>query len=231
MVTWNIGGLKVFNDSTITQSSTKREYARKRLVARSSEARRQLTVRRYFSVSLAGLIITGEQLDEIRAFEAATANTSPFLVRLSTFHLFENHNGAPAFLGVGNGSEQTFQLTKTTSYQGDTYTDIIHYPNDNYPAMRDLNHDDWTALPPVRIYRGNPNSGGIDITSDCVIDRLTGEVTTAQNGALYVKGGFYWKMICPTPISVTPIKGGYFEIDSGVQFVEPFPDGGEVSDD
>ena len=228
-----MGGPKVFNDSTITQSSTKREYQRRRLVARASEARRQLSVRRYFSVSLGGLLISGEQLDEIRAFEAATRQgMENFLVRLSTFHLLEDYDHRPAFLGVGNGTEQTFQVTKKTSYQGDEYSDVIRFLNWNYPEMRDLCEQEWFPMPETQVWRGLPVWNGefwqgLEITDDCAIDRLTGQITGTQTGNLYVTGGFYWEMICPTGISVSP-KGPYFEISEGVQFIEPFPVGGEL---
>lgn len=185
-------------------------------------------------------MVNDEQLEEIRAFEASTRQgIDPFLVRIASYDHLENADGSASFLGTGNGTPQVFQLKKRTSYQGEVFSDAVNYPWFDYPALEDLNRDEWQPLRPLQIWQGSPTLNpyredvgaplylGTEITSQCSINRLSGQITTTASGALYATGGFLWKMISLSSFGVS-IEACVFKINDGVQFVEPMPDGGEV---
>lgn len=245
MPSWNASdGLLVWNDSVIQESTSRREFMGRRLVARASEASRQFSVNRYWTVDLSGLQLMAAQLTEIRAFENEIGFGTPFLVRLSTYCLLEDevigtHNTvsySPTLLGEGTGSSDTFQICKRSSIQGRApRIDPIYYPNYDYPPLKDLNGLDWTALPPLRVWGGAPVFNdltrvwtGNDVTSSCTIDRNAGTVTVSGFDSWYVTGGFYWKMKLFSSIPVKPMGAGLYVVPDGVQMVEPFPEGGEV---
>lgn len=237
MPSWNDQYL-IFNDSIVQESVARREYLGKRLTSRASEARRQFTTRRYWTVDLSGLQLSEAQLEEIRALEAVNQFTEPVLLRLSSYCTLENaaHQAAP--LGMGNGTLQTFPLLKSSSIQGrPARLDRIYWPNYDYPALTDLNGQTWQPLPPLRIWQGAPPTvnlqtmqwTGTEITSACTIDRDFGRVTTSAIGQLWATGGFYWRMVLPAGVPITPMGAGLFVVKEGVQMVEPFPEGGEVA--
>lgn len=225
--TWNDEYL-IFNDSIVQESEGSPRFATRRIQAGESEVRRQFRARARWALDLSGLQLSGEQYEELLAFQLAVKGMlNPFLVRNVRNCLLENEAGDGALIGVGDGATTEFQLQKTYSVQGRSTVQTVSFPNWNYPPLFDLSCNVYDVLPSLRVaVAGADGSNEIDVTPflqsvgrNTGLVRLGAPPTRGQLVRAY--GGFYTRMIAnQDDIPVSP-KGAYFMVKKGTSFEEP----------
>lgn len=225
----------IFNDSIIQESSGSPRWSTIRLADEVSEVRKPFRSIPLWTIDLSGLLMTPHQYEELLAFQYQIEGMlNPFLIRNVRNCLFENFRGEGQLLGEGTADETTtFQLIKTRPIQGRTSTEIIRYPNWEYPDLLDINDNVWAILPELQLYAGGTPTvkGDLIPTLDMVVDRNTGLVTVpVEEGVpVYAYGGFFTKVIAnEDEIPVKPDRN-MFRVSKGVTFSQPV--GGDVNAD
>lgn len=131
----------------------------------------------YWRFSLGGLTLHPSQIDEWDAFfDAAEGMANPVLFRLNSKRFVITKE----LIGTGDGSESTFQLQKSRSYQGrPPKIETIKFPWHNYPPQKLPNG--VTILPTeyVKIYTGADADSATEMLwqDGWDLDRETGIIT------------------------------------------------------
>lgn len=209
----------IFNDSMIGQSKGDARWLTLRTADRTSETRKPLASVPRWTLDLSDLQLSAEQHEELLAFGYEVQGMlNPFLIRNIRNCTLEDVAGNASVIGVGNGSQQTFQLSKARPIQGRAgYREIVRFPNVAYPYLHNVSGDVWDELPELAIWVNDSYTANYDV------NRTTGAVTfNPPSGAIVsATGGHYTLMIANQDgIPTTPDAGCYI-ISEGISFAEP----------
>lgn len=225
----------IFNDSTIQESSGSPRWSTVRIVNEIAEVRKPFRSQPLWTIDLSNLQLTPAQYEELLAFQwQIEGMLNPFLIRNVRNCRFESFDGRGQLLGMGDGIQSTFQLKKTRPIQGRTSSEIIRYPNWDYPPLRDWNGNVWAVSPEVQLYVGGDgtgqNKGDMVPRAAMTVDRNTGFVTIPtpdEDAPIWAYGGFFTLVVAnEDEIPVKPVRN-LFRVDKGVTFSEPIGGGGE----
>jgi|GEM_PF-4902807 len=174
-------------------------------------------------ISLSGITLLSSEIDTWDAFvEAAEGMARPVLFRLNSRRFaIEQHQ-----IGTGDGSDKTFQLKKTRSYQGHSKAETIRFPWHNYPAQTLVSGQTILPTEYVRIFVGSSFETAVEMPwlSGWDVSRETGVITfdtaPANSLKIFATCKFMIAVHMQDWMPVSSEGGGSYEFSEGATLFE-----------